>query len=113
MKLQNTKKKGTARTIIFKSNKKYKAVCLDFNIIEEGDTREEVEESIKEAIIGYVENVCKNKLDDKLLNRHADEKYWKMYESYVKKISKPKIEDNLNETSIFTLPINRKRICSA
>ncbi len=111
MKIKNNKKKGLARIIILKTGKKYKAICLDFDIIEEADTRDIVEKSIKEAIIGYVENICKNNLDDKLLNRSADEKYWKIYREYLKKIEKQKVSSDVSETSIFTLPINQKKMC--
>jgi hypothetical protein len=111
MKIKNNKKNGLARIIILKIGKKYKAICLDFDIIEEADTRDIVEKSIKEAIIGYVQNICKNNLDDKLLNRSADEKYWKIYREYLKKIEKQKINSDVDETSIFTLPIDQKKLC--
>lgn len=112
----NTKKGGIARTIIFKSGKLFKAVCLDFDIIEEANTRSEVEIQIKEAVIGYIENVCKNNLDDSLLNRHADKKYWDLYNKYLKVIKNNKIEKNtsdINNTSIFTIPINSEITCYA
>ena len=77
--INNTKKSGVARTIIFPFGKNYKAVCLDFDIIEEAKTREGVEKQIKEAVIGYIKNVCKNNLDDRLLNRHAEKKNCGVY----------------------------------
>ena len=52
---------GMVAQIGFPSGKNYKAVCLDFDIIEESKTREEVEKQIKEAIVGYIKNVCKRK----------------------------------------------------
>ena len=114
--ITNTKRSGIARTIIFKIGKKFKAVCLDFDIIEEADTREVAELQIKEAIIGYIENVCKNKLDDKLLNRHAEKKYWERYNKYLRLIKKPQKIINVESTSMFTIPftmpINAKMLCS-
>lgn len=109
---KNTKKMGVARTIIFKEGKKYKAVCLDLDIIEEGDSQDEVRELIKESIIGYIENVCKNGLDEKLLNRHADEKYWKMFRDYLKKIQKPQINESIGNTSMFTMNIDKEEFCN-
>ncbi|KKQ57543.1 MAG: hypothetical protein US74_C0003G0010 [Parcubacteria group bacterium GW2011_GWA2_38_13] len=83
----NTKKSGVARVIIFPVGKKYKAICLDFDIIEEASSFDRVEERVREAVRGYVVNICKNNLDDNLLNRHADGRYWKIYERYLKMIS--------------------------
>ncbi len=114
MKTTNTKRKGVARTIIFKSGKTFKAVCLDFDIIEEAGTREVVEAQIKEAILGYIENIHKNKLDDKLLNRHTDKKYWDMYFEYLKVLENyevPKKSTDISNTSIFTTPINPRATC--
>lgn len=112
---QNTKEHGIARTIIFPFKKGYMAVCLDFDLIEEGDTREEVEENIKEAVIGYIKNVCRNNLDDKLLNRHAEKKYWKLYDSYLammeNKVKKP--APSLRNSSLYTLPISNDCACLA
>ncbi len=108
----NTKKSGTARIIIFKSKAIFKAVCLDFDIIEEAKNRDEVEKNIKEAVLGYIENVCKNNLDENLLNRHADKRYWNMYYKYLKLIGSEKSKKNsfafnslLNNASFFTMPI--------
>lgn len=79
----NTKQSGIVRTLILRMDKKYKAVCLDFDIIEEAKTKKEVEGQIKEAIVGYIANVQKNNLSDDLLNRHADKKYWDIYNAYI------------------------------
>lgn len=112
MSIINRKRKGVARTIIFKSGKKYKAVCLDFDIIEEAYTRDEVEKQIKEAIVGYIENICKNKLSDKLLNRYAEKKYWGMYHRLLKQIEgQEMLRAASNDISMFTLPINLKTSC--
>lgn len=114
----NTKKRGLARTIIFKSGSLFKAVCLDFDIIEEAKTREDVERQIREAIIGYIKNICKNNLNDELLNRHAEKRYWNMYYKYLEllteKNSKKINTENFNEiakTSFFTMPINSRVLC--
>jgi hypothetical protein len=113
----NTKKAGTARTIIFQSGKLFKAVCLDFDIIEEANTMEKVEKQIREAIVGYIKNVCQNNLDDSLLNRHAEKRYWDIYYKYLEHINK-KVEIRRSEgaksidlTSMFTIPISSKAYC--
>lgn len=107
----NTKRSGLARIIIFKSRGFFKAVCLDFDIIEEADNRVEVEKNIREAVLGYIENICKNNLDEKLLNRRADKRYWNMYYKYLELIGKEKskktflVNNVINNTSFFTMPI--------
>jgi len=106
-----------ARTIIFPRGKRFIAVCLDFDIIEEATTREKVETSIKEAIRGYIENICKNNLSDKLLNRHADEKYWKMYKEHLNLLAEKEnlksAPKNIQNASSFNWPINIKMMCPA
>jgi len=104
----NTKKTGFARTIIFPCKGGYAAVCLDFNIIEEDEDREVLEKSMKEAIVGYIEAIRQNNIDDKLLNRHANKRYWKMYETCLKTIenkAKKPISASLKKYSLFILPI--------
>jgi len=112
----NTKNIGLARTIVFPCKGGFRAVCLDFDIIEEGETRDEVEKSIKEAVVGYIEAVCKNNLEDELLNRRADKKYWKIYEEYLdlmKNKAKKPVSSNLKKSSLFTLPISNNCDCLA
>jgi predicted RNase H-like HicB family nuclease len=109
----NTKNSGLARTIIFPCRGGFRAVCLDFDLIEDGEIREEAENSIRESVIGYIECICKNNLDDQLLNRHANERYWKIYESYLdlirNKVKKP-VSTNLKKTSLIIYPIEKMRI---
>ena len=107
----NTKQSGVARVIIFPVKGKYKAVCLDFDIIKEAKTRQEVEAQIKESIEGYIINIFKNNLDTKLLNRNAPKKYWDMYYKYEKFVLassqiKNNIPLNLKESSFFAIPIS-------
>lgn len=105
-----------ARIMVFPCKGGFRAVCLDFDIIEEGEDRDELEKSIKEAVIGYIENACKNNLDDELLNRPADKRYWKMYESYVEmmrnKAKKP-VSPSIRMSSLFTFPISNNCECYA
>jgi hypothetical protein len=116
-KIINTKKSGMARAIIFKSGKVFKAVCLDFDLIEEAKTMTDAENLIKEAVVGYIKNVCKNNLSDELLNRPAKKKYWDIYHKYLEYITKregtKKLEGDcsVDLTSMFTIPINSKAYC--
>jgi len=106
----NTKNSGIARTIIFPCKGGFLGVCLDFNIIEEGEVREGVEASMREAVIGYIECVCRNNLSNELLNRHADKRYWKIYKSYLDLIenkAKRLVSSNLKKVSLFVYPIEK------
>ena len=106
---KNTKRSGFARIIIYPYQRWHIAVCLDFNIIEEDEDREELEKSIKEAVYGYIETIRKCNVDNVLLNRPADKKYWKMYESYVdmlkNKAQKP-LSHTLKKMSLIVIPIS-------
>ena len=82
--MKNTKKFGIARILIIPQKNKFEAVCLDFDLIEEAQTLREAKKLIEAAVRGYVVNICKNGLDDSLLNRPAAKKYWKMFEQYQK-----------------------------
>lgn len=74
----NTKDGGIAQIKIFPYYKKrFLAVCLDFDIIEELDTLEEARQSIEEAVTGYIETVRQVNFSDDLLNRPASKIYWK------------------------------------
>ncbi len=109
----NTKNSGIAKIIIFPCREGFRAVCLDFDLIEDGEIREEVESSIRESVIGHVECICKNNLDDQLLNRHANKRYWKIYESYLDLIrdkAKRPVSSNLKKTSLFIYPIEKMKI---
>ena len=118
MKFMNTKKGGVARSMIFKYGKTYRAVCLDFDLVYDCESFKEAERIIKESVISYIKNVHKNNLDDSLLNRHADKKYWDMYDSYLRLITDQhksyKPADTLlgKTTSLFTWPIAQTAACS-
>lgn len=110
--LGNKKTQGIARILIYPSKNKYTGVCLDFDIIEEADTKEEVISQIKEATRGYVINIWKNNLDDSLLNRPAPKKYWGMYREYSRFITAKnegrvkKVTPKTKSSSFFSLPIS-------
>ena len=110
--LGNKKEQGIARILVYPEKNKYIGVCLDFDIIEEAESKEEAINQIKEATRGYIINAWKNKLDDNLLNRRAAEKYWKLYEEYNRFIMArnedrvKKITPQIQASSLFSLPIS-------
>lgn len=75
----NTKQKGVVNFLIYrdKDDSMYTAVCLTFDIIEQGENLQDLKKSIEEAAKLHLESVIENKLDDKLLNRGAPKMYWK------------------------------------
>ncbi len=109
-KLLNTKKSGIARVMIYKTDKIFRAVCLDFDLIEEADSYDEVEEQIRESVEGYVENICKNDLDDELLNRQAPLKYWKRYRAHLRSMEKERPEKKCAWS--FSVPVPSLVDCS-
>jgi len=110
--LGNKKTQGIARILIYPSKNKYTGVCLDFDIIEEADTKEKAINQIKEATRGYIVNIWKNNLDDSLLNRPAPEKYWEIYREYSRFITAKneekvkKITTKIKSSSFFSFPIS-------
>jgi len=109
--LGNKKGQGIARILIYPSRNKYIGVCLDFDLVEEADSKEEVLNQIKEATRGYILNVLKNNLDDSLLNRPAPENYWRIYRKYNRfiiaknKERVKKITPEIKSSSLFSIPI--------
>lgn len=82
--MKNTKKRGIIRFFVYKKGKTYVGVCLELDIVEEGENVEKLKKSLIEAAQGYVETVIKEKMDDKLLNRPAPKNYWNKYEAFLK-----------------------------
>lgn len=89
----NTKNKGMVRIFTYKQGSKFVSVCLELDIVKENDNREDLDKEIKESVEGYIKTVCKERMDDALLNRHAPEKYWQKYETYLESLAqKTKIQ---------------------
>lgn len=93
MKYKNTLKRGAVRYIIFRENKIWYGVALEFNIVEDGDNPLEVMASLFQAIQGYVETAQRLKMRPMPLNQKPDKEYqelWdKLEERTTKKIIKP------------------------
>lgn len=85
----NTKESGLIEYIVYKKGNSYVGVCLTFDIIEEGNDPNKLMLSIQEAAKLHLKVVRDRKMSDELLNRHAEEKYWKIYFQAVKGLQKP------------------------
>ncbi len=80
----NTYKKGTLRYLFIQEDKQQVVgVCLDLDILVEGNNFEKVKEELLKVSKEHVGFVIKNKLSEKLLNRHSPKKYWNLYENVV------------------------------
>ena len=104
----NTKNSGSARIFIFPEKHGYTAICLDFGVLGFGETLEEAEKDIKDAVIGHLETVRENNLPDYLLNRPAPEEYWKKFEAYQKSVLSGKAgraSRSTRNSAFISLPI--------
>lgn len=106
----NTKQNGEVNFVIYRDpgDSHYTAVCLDFDIVEEGTNLKQLKKSIEEAARLHLESVVENNLDDKLLNRSAPQKYWKIlyegltaYEKLAKQKSKPQIRKQSSVSDVW------------
>lgn len=108
--MKNTKERGLFRFIVYKKvgDKNYTGVCLDLDIIEENKDPIILRKSLEEAAQGYLEVVCKNKLDDKLLSKSAPKQYWQIlkdlenYFHLLHQTSGPKQALPIQDSQIFT-----------
>jgi predicted RNase H-like HicB family nuclease len=80
MKYKNSLKKGSVRYIIFKEDEVWYGTCLEFNIVESGDTPQEAMLLLFEAIQGYLESAKKIKARPNILNQKPDPEYEKMWD---------------------------------
>jgi len=89
MKYKNTLQKGKVRYIVFKENDIWYAVGLEFNIVESGDTAQEANMLLFEALSGYVEAARKIKARPIILNQKPGSEYEEMWQNrYEEKLSK-------------------------
>ena len=79
MKYKNTIKKGSARFIIFREGDTWYGTCLEFNIVESGDTPQEAMLLLFEAFQGYLESAKKIKARPNILNQKPDPEYEEMW----------------------------------
>lgn len=79
MSFLNTHKSGSLRSLIFKEKNEWFAVALEFNIVETGDSPEEVTLLLDEAVKGYIEAAKKNRLSVGVLNQKTAPEYEAMW----------------------------------
>jgi hypothetical protein len=75
----NTYKSGSVTYIVFKDGNKYTGVCLEFDLVVQGDTLNETKEILQDYSQLWHKNAVKNKLPETVLNRPAPPKYWEIY----------------------------------
>lgn len=104
--MSNDRKSGVVHFVLYKDqgDSLYTAVCLDFDIVEQGSDLLELKNSIEEAAKLHLDTVIAKKLPVKLLNRSAPKEYWKRmfelmqgFEKYLKKKDKNKEEPTVKE----------------
>lgn len=89
---KNTPHNGQVRTLIYEEGGLWYGVALEFNIVESGDSPQEVMIMLDEAIRGYVETALKKKLSIGVLNQPVNQSYDKLWRSNEhKKSSKQKV----------------------
>ncbi len=84
--MKNTKEQGKFTLFVYPEKPNYFiGVCLEFDLIEEGETVQETLKTIWEASDFYLETIIKKNWSDELLNELAPEEYWEKYRNYLKK----------------------------
>lgn len=78
---KNTYEFGQMTILVIPEGKSYTGVCLEFDLVVKAPTREKAKEHIEELAYSWLENIKKNKLSEKLLNKRAPEKYWRISEA--------------------------------
>ncbi|HEY4520373.1 MAG TPA: hypothetical protein VJJ72_01035 [Candidatus Paceibacterota bacterium] len=79
MKYRNTLQKGSVRFIIFKEGDTWYGICLEFNIVESGDTPREAMVLLFESVQGYLESAKRIKARPNILNQKSDPEYEDMW----------------------------------
>ena len=81
MSFLNTSRSGSVRNVIFQENGEWFGVALEFNIVETGDSPQEVMMLLDSAIKGYVESADKSSLSISVLNQDIDPEYESLWNS--------------------------------
>lgn len=87
MAFKNTLRNGQVRNVIFSEGGEYFDAALEFNIVEQGDSPEEVMILLDNAVRGYVESAQKNKLSISVLNQPINPDYERLWSAGQKGIS--------------------------
>lgn len=83
MSFLNTTHSGSVRNVIFEENGEWFAVALEFNIVETGDSPQEVMMLLDSAIKGYVEGAQKSGLSIGVLNQAVDPEYESLWREVI------------------------------
>src|SRR3989344_7310139 len=79
MAFKNTTTSGSVRNVIFQNDGVWYGAALEFNIVETGDSPQEVMLLLDEAVKGYVEAAQKTKSSMSVLNQEVDPEYEKLW----------------------------------
>lgn len=104
---KNTKKNGEITIFTYKEGHQYICVCLELDIVKEGNDLESLKSEMLESAVGHVAAVCKDNLSDDLLNRHAPKEYWDRFDLFINSMKKKKTSHK--RESVDTIPI--REIC--
>ena len=88
MAFRNTLHSGQVRNVIFREKGSFYGAALEFNIVEQGDSPQEVMLLLDDAIKGYVESAQKNKLSISVLNQEIDPAYEALWDAGQKGLKK-------------------------
>ena len=80
LRFNNTYAFGTTTFVFTKEGDDFVGVCLEFDLMVKGKTRDEVEIQLRDYANAWLENARKHKLPEEVLNRPAPKKYWKIYQ---------------------------------
>jgi len=104
MKYKNSLQKGSIRYIIFKEDDSWYGICLEFNIVESGDTPQEAMLLLFEAIQGYLESAQKIKARPNILNQKSDPEYEKMWQELKESKEQKKETDSVFSFGKMLIP---------
>lgn len=79
MAFKNTLRSGQVRNVIFEEKGSFYGAALELNIVEQGDSPQEVMLLLDNAVKGYVESAQKNKLSISVLNQDIDPEYEELW----------------------------------
>jgi predicted RNase H-like HicB family nuclease len=80
MKYKNTLQRGSVRFIVFREKGAWYGTCLEFNIVESGDTPQEAMLLLFEAAEGYLESARRIKARPSILNQKPDSEYESLWD---------------------------------
>ena len=112
--MKNSYKKGSITLFIYPESNKFVGVCLELDIVEEGNDLEWVKNSLLDATRTHVEIVVKNKLSETLLNRPAPKEYWDKFFNYIGSIELMRKNNTQYESKpvlVTTLPFEALSPC--